>query len=139
MESTAHWSQRYVGRNYAEAEFDCADLARLVLREVFGREIRLPSERWYRGKSGRARVRAMNEQILSCRDDYAARTETPGEGDAVLLLSRGRNDHIGLYCVIGAEPYVMHCADRPVGQAVLCRVRDLPARGYAVEGFYKWT
>ena len=57
----SHWTQPYIGRTYQEGAFDCADLARLVNREVFKREIRLPAGRDYAGKAGAAKLRAMKK------------------------------------------------------------------------------
>ena len=37
--------ERYVGLPYREGEYDCADLAQQVLRELFGIEIALPQDR----------------------------------------------------------------------------------------------
>jgi hypothetical protein len=135
--SREHWSQQYVGRIYIEGEFDCADLARVVHREQFGREIRLPAHRWHAGLAGAGRLRAMTAQIEALKDDYAVRTLQPREGDGVLLIGRGHLDHIGIYCVIEGVPWVLHAASN-ARQVVLHRVRDLPAQGLTVEGFYRW-
>jgi hypothetical protein len=132
-----HWSQRYIGMTYRPGEFDCADFARLVNREVFGREIRIPENRNYNGKDGVARLKAMTAQIHECRDAYVERTEKPAEGDGVLIVSRGAAAHIGLYCLINGEPWVLHCASDAL-QAVLHRVRDLARTGYSIEGYYSW-
>jgi hypothetical protein len=133
-----HWSDRYVGLPYVEGEFDCADLARTVLAEVFGRDIRLPSERWYAGETGCGKVRAMAAQIDALKTDYAAPTAAPTEGDGVLLIARARMCHIGLYCVIANEPWVLHAASH-ARQVVRTRVRELERLGYRVEGYYRWT
>ena len=37
--------ERYIGLPYDEAELDCADLAVLIQRELFGKEISLPGRR----------------------------------------------------------------------------------------------
>jgi hypothetical protein len=136
--STEHWAERYVGRPYIEGEFDCADLARLVQQEVFKREIRLPASRDYAGKEGMAKIRAMSGQIEACKLDYAGPVATPVEGDAVLLISRAASSHIGTWCAIGGEGYVLHCTSRSK-QAVLQRIRDLHLFGLKIEGFYRWT
>ncbi|MGJ4749117.1 hypothetical protein ACQV5M_22325, partial [Leptospira sp. SA-E8] len=44
--------EHYTSRRYSAGSFDCADLAIEVQREVFGREIRLPSHP--RGKRSQA-------------------------------------------------------------------------------------
>lgn len=133
----AHWSDQYVGRPYIEDEFDCGELARRVQAEAFGRAIDLPTERGYRGLSGVAKIKAMHAQISLCKDDYATPTDRPAEGDGVLLVSRGRVDHIGIYCLIGGEAWVLHAA-AGADQVVRTRVRELALYGYAVEGFYRW-
>jgi phosphatidylserine/phosphatidylglycerophosphate/cardiolipin synthase-like enzyme len=132
-----HWSQRYVGRPYIEGEFDCGELARTVQREVFGREIALPTERGYMGKKGAEKFRAMAAQIDTEKTRIAERTEAPQEGDAVLLVARGYLQHVGVYCLIG-EPWVLHAADT-ARQVLLARVRELAAKGLRVEGYYRWT
>lgn len=127
-----HWSVRYVGRSYVEGTLDCAALAALVNREVFGREIALPAERSFG-------LRGLTRQIEALKDDYAAPTDTPREGDGVLMVSRGRLEHIGVYCLIDGQPWVLH-AHRGAGQVVLSRLRDLDNQGLklADPGFYRW-
>lgn len=132
-----HWSDRFVGVPYVEETFDCGELARTVRAEVFGQPIELPRERDYAGKRGVARVRAMRDQIAAHRDDYATPTVTPCDGDGVLLQSRGRLDHIGLYCLIGGEAWVLHAA-AGIDQVVRTRVRQLELSGYRLEGYYRW-
>jgi hypothetical protein len=124
-----HWSARYVGLPYAEA--DCAALAARVQHEVFGRAILLP----YQREPG---LRGMSAQIERLKADFAKRIEAPIDGDAVLMQSRGRLDHIGIYCIIENEPWVLHSA-RNAGQAVLHRLRDLGTQGLTLEGYYRWV
>ncbi len=126
----AHWSERYVGQPYVPGENDCAELAARVQREVFGREIRLPSER-------ACGLRGLSAQIGAARDDYGAPTDAPEDGDAVLMTGRGRLSHVGVYCLIEDVPWVLHAMKR-AGQVVRHRLRELPAQGLTVEGFYKW-
>lgn len=133
-----HWSSKYVGRPFVDGEFDCGELARLVQREVFGREVPLPSERWYAGKEGAERLRAMAAQTEKGLADLAQRVELPKEGDLVMMYSGSRVMHAGIYCVLVAEPWVLHAAER-LGQVVLTRLRELADKGYRLEGFYRWT
>lgn len=123
-----HWSEHYVGLPYAEA--DCAELAQRVRREVFGQETGLPSER-------AASLRGLTVQIETLKADYAEPVTEPREGDAVLMVGRGRLDHIGIYCEINNTPYVLH-AQRNAGHTVLHRLRELPGVGLRLEGFYRW-
>lgn len=132
----SHWSDAYIGRPYVEGEFDCAELARLAQAEVFGRAIAMPSERVYLGLDGAAKLRAMRDQLAACKDDYGTPTDAPEDGDAALIRSRGRIDHVGIYCLIGGEAWVLHAA--PHCGVVRMRLRQLDLYGYHLEGFYKW-
>jgi hypothetical protein len=124
-----HWSAAYVGLPYVRGEFDCAALVERVLREVFGREIHLPKER-------AADVLGLSGQIAAHRAEFARRIDAPGEGDGVLMVGRGRVNHIGIWCFID-ESYVLHNM-RNAGQVCLHRVRDLSRYGLFVEGYYRW-
>lgn len=133
-----HWSDRYVGRPFVEGVFDCGELARAVQREVFGREVAIPSERWYAGKEGAARLRAMASQVEAGIGALAKPVAEPREGDLVMMYSGSKVMHAGIYCMRVAEPWVLHAAER-LGQVVLMRLRDLEERGYRVEGYYRWA
>lgn len=126
-----HWSHQFVGQPYVPRENDCAALAAKVQREIFGRDIRLPTERALHG-------RGFAEQIDRLKADYACLVVAPQEGDAVLMICKGRPSHIGIYCVIAGEPWVLH-AVRNAGQVVLTRLRELGANGLAIEAYYRWT
>ncbi len=133
----AHWSERYVGMPYVDGQLDCADMARLVQREVFKREVHIPGSRDYAGKSGYAKLRAQAEQIDRELPNAAEPTNEPKDGDGVLLVGRGYVNHIGVYCVIGNEAYVLHAA-RNYKQAVLSRAREIEMHGLKIEGYYRW-
>lgn len=124
-----HWAQQYVGQPYIEGEHDCAAFAARVQREVFRREIFLPTAR--AGLRGNARM------IDTLAADYAVPTTTPRDGDAVLMVSRGRLSHVGIYCLFGNVPYVLH-AMKNAGMVVLHRIRDLDNQGLTLEGYYQW-
>lgn len=124
-----HWSEKYLGLPHIEGEFDCAALAEQVRREVFGHNLQLPSAR-------RAGPFGRSGQIAEHLADYAVPTDTPQDGDGVLLVVKSRLQHIGLYCVIGGEAWVIHNMD---GQGVTRRrVRDLDRWGMRIEGYYRW-
>ena len=124
----AHWSETYIGTPYSEA--DCAGLAVRVQAEVFKRRINLPSER----AEG---LRQLSCQITTLQEDFANPTYTPVEGDAVLMIGRGRINHIGIYCLIDGVPFVLH-AMRNAGTTCLHRLRELKNIGLQLEGFYTW-
>jgi hypothetical protein len=133
-----HWSEQYIGRRYIEGKFDCADMACLVQKEVFKRTVQIPGSRNYIGLKGSARQQAQMNQIQSEIQHTVERTDQPKDGDAVLMIGRGYTNHIGVYCVIGHEAYVLH-ASKGYGQSVLSRLRDItPIHGLKIEGFYRW-
>jgi hypothetical protein len=117
-----------VGLPYAEA--DCAELARRVRLEVFGQAVPLPAER-------AAGLRGLSRQIEDLKADYGTPTTAPADGDAVLMYTRGRLRHVGLYCLIGGVAWVLH-ALRGAGETRRHRLRELPGYGIQVEGFYRW-
>ncbi|WP_047243157.1 hypothetical protein [Chromobacterium subtsugae] len=125
-----HWSDRYVGQDYIADTADCAVLACAVAREVLGRNIQLPGER-RPGPFGR------NAQIRQYQDAFARRVDAPLDAQPVLLLARGRAQHIGVMCHLAGEWWVLH-ADEAAGFVLRQRLRDLPRQGYTVEGFYEW-
>ena len=125
-------AQGYVGRAYVPGVYDCAHLAADVQREVFGRAIHLPT-RHAKGRAGQA------AQINAHRT-LAEHVQAPVHGGAVLFTSCGDGGelwHIGTVFV-RAEPWVLHNS-AVMGSACLQRLKDFPARGQRIEGFYKWT
>ncbi len=124
-----HWAENYVGVPYSEN--DCAELCVRVQREVFGRVIRLPAGR-------AASVHGISHQIGSLKDNYAEPTESPADGDAVLMIGRGRLNHIGLYVMVNGVPHCLH-ALRGAGQVCLHRIRELPRQGLTLVGYFRWS
>jgi len=139
-----HWTVPYVGMPYAEHTkdapgFDCADLARLVLREVFGQEINIPFERDYSNMSAANKVVAMSDQVKRCMTDTVRPLEgrAPQDGDCAILIGRARMNHVGVCAIINDITYVLHNASAQ-RQVVLARVSDLSRFGLRIEGFYSW-
>ena len=68
-----------------------------------------------------------------------ARAGAP-EGDGVLMAAAARRHslghHIGIWCAVGGEPYVLHCL-KGVG-SILHPIRDLDRRALVLEGVYRW-
>ena len=64
----------------------------------------------------------------------------PREGDGVLMAAAGRRHslghHIGVWCAVAGEPYVLHCL-KGVG-SILHPIRDLDRRALVLEGVYRW-
>lgn len=130
MPTAAHWAEAYVGIPYVVHEADCARLAERVRREQFAHVLELPRE-------SHDNPFARGATIAVHTRDFAVRTDEPKEGDGVLLLARGRLQHIGIYCLPGGVPHVLH-ADQGAGAVVLHRVRDLERLGFRLEGYYRW-
>lgn len=110
--------------------FDCGDLARLVLAEVFGRDIGIPIERG-------AGPFAHSALVSRCCDEIAVRTDSPKDGDAVVMIGRGRLAHVGVYYKLNGEEWVLHNS-REAKQVVRHKLRDLPGTGFKLDGFYQW-
>lgn len=125
-----HWSQRYVGRPYAAGVYDCAALVEAVQREEFNRALSLPAER-------PAGWRSLSALIELQKANFAAPTTSPVDGDGVLMVGRGYLNHLGVYCVIGGRPWVLHNMKR-AGAVVLHRARELERYGLRIEGYYRW-
>jgi hypothetical protein len=128
--------QRYVGMPYVPDEFDCADLAKLVQAEVFGRSIALPDER--RRPLGTAGQRGM---ILSMRDQLAAPVAVPFTGCGALFTEEnakgGQEYHIGTVCLYGGQTWILHNS-YPLGGVHFHDLAQLQRWGMRLEGFYAW-
>ena len=123
-----HWSQNYIGQPYAEA--NCAQLATQVQLEVFGKTVQLPDDI-------APQLRGQSRQIESMQALIAYPVEQAIEGDAVLMKCRGCLSHVGVYCEINNQPYVLHSM-KNAAQTVMHRLADLTKVGLSFEGFYRW-
>lgn len=127
-----HWSESYIGQPYETGSADCARLLSQVRKEVF--KLPAPDEiEVDRAASRLGRVGQMSDLIST----YGIATETPNEGDVVLMYSRGRPSHTGVFCVVGGEPCVLHAMEN-AGMVVLHKIRELDRVFLTVEGYYAW-
>ena len=136
----SHWAESYIGRLYVEGRHDCADFVAAVMRERFGVSLALPAH----GEG----PRAWDRQIVALKGVYAVHVApeargtmgTPREGDGVLMAAAARRHslghHIGIWCAVAGEPYVLHCL-KGVG-SILHPIRDLDRRALVLEGVYRW-
>lgn len=129
---TTHWTEQYIGQQYEAGSADCARLLAQVRREVFS--LPVPSDIDVERAASRL---GRQSQMTDLVDEYGVKTESPQEGDAVLMLCRGRPSHIGVYAMVGHEPCVLH-AMQNAGHVVLHRIRDLHRVFLTVEGYYAW-
>lgn len=127
-----HWSEPYIGQPYIKGDADCARLLCNVRRDVF--KLPVPQETEVeRAASRLGRVAQMEDGV----EAFGEQVDSPEEGDAVLMLCRGRPSHIGVFCVVDGERCVLHAMEN-LGMVVLHRLRDLSKCLLMIEGFYRW-
>jgi len=128
MDIDRHWAESYVGVPYIGC--DCAQLCIRVQKDQFNKTVGIPAGR----PDG---LRGISDMILDLQDDFAIQVSVPEEGDAVLMIGRGRLNHIGTVCFINGQEYVLH-AMRNVGMTCLHKTHTLKSVGLSVEGYYRW-
>ena len=127
-----HWAEKYIGQPYNRGDADCAHTLAQVRQEVFG--LGVPSDIEVERKASRL---GRLGQMVDLVAEYGERTENPQEGDAVLMMCKGRPSHIGAYCIVNGEPCVLHAMEA-AGMVVLHRIRELDRVFMSVEGYYAW-
>lgn len=112
--------------------FDCADFALNFVRDFFGWPVRLPGRR--------PRGEGCEKELADLSKPYGTRTETPTDGDFVLMFDVGDTmpTHGGVYLVVDGVPSIFHNAKK-AGGSVIHPLRKLPKLGLRIEGFYKWV
>lgn len=127
-----HWSEKYIGQPYAPHSADCARLLSKVRHEQFN--LPVPNDiEVERAASRLGRVGQMEDLV----SEFGAKTDSPVEGDAVLMVCRGRPSHIGVYCIVDGEPAVLHAMEN-AGSVVLHKIRELNRVFLTIEGYYAW-
>ena len=127
-----HWSEKYIGQPYATNHADCARLLAKVRKQEFG----LPVPDDIEVERVASRLGRFG-QMVDLVSNYGCKTNDPKEGDAVLMLCRGRPSHIGAFALVNNEPCVLHAMEN-AGHVVLHRIRDLHRVFLQVEGYYAW-
>ena len=125
---------RFVGIPYCARHMDCADLAMLVQRELFGKTVQLLGRR-----PRPLEPEAQAQEIAAMSAHLADPVERPQDGDAVLMREAGTSHagHIGTYFFINFTPYVLHTS-HALGGSLLHRLQDLKGYGLTVQGCYRW-
>lgn len=127
-----HWSDTYIGEPYVAGDADCARLIARVRQEVY--KLPVPNDvEVNRAASRLGRMAQMSDLV----EMYGQCTDTPEEGDVVLMMCRARPSHVGVYCIVDNEPCVLHAMEN-AKMVVRHRLRDLHKVLLTVEGFYKW-
>ena len=129
-----HVLDKYMGLPYSPRRFDCGDLAILLQKELFGNEVQLAGKRLRPLNSDRQ----VEVLALYCAD-LGEKTETPQDGDAILMREVGSDTagHIGTYFFVSYTPSVLHTSEA-LGGSRLHRLSDLPSLGLSIAGYYKW-
>lgn len=118
--------ERYVGIEYCESTMDCADFCVLVQKELFGRDVYIPNGR-PRGARGQVELGELSKP-------YGVPTDSPTDGDFVIMHGKLGGWHVGIYFHLCHEGYILHCAEEAKGSE-LTPVREI---GSPIEGIYKW-
>lgn len=138
-------AQCYVGSPYSPGQYDCADLAVQVQREVFGRAVALPAH----GARPASVQRVTSTHVQRLRDALADRIDAPVTGCAVLLYTDEgtperpvRRWHVGTAFVRQtrcgqAETWLLHNSRATMG-AALQRLDDVLRTGLRLDGYYVW-
>ena len=126
-----HWTEKYIGRPYVRGIADCARLVCEVRRQEFRGEVPEETE-VVRAQSALGRALQVSDGVAV----YMEVTDTPEDGDVVLVYVRGRPSHVGVFSFLD-EPCILHATEN-AGMTVLHKIRDLPKYGMSVEGYYKW-
>jgi hypothetical protein len=150
-------AQRYITLPYLPGQFDCADLAALVQRELFRRDVTLPAHgaRPHRVEPVGSNARANRQgsrlpDVAALRDQLAERAGFAKTGCAVLLWAPSmapageperlvKRWHIGTVFMRpqrSYEPWVLH-SDHVRGTQFQ-PLADLLQQGLRLEGFYEW-
>lgn len=133
----SHWSEGYVGVPFIPhgrtmKGTDCWGLVRIVLMEQFGTF--LPSfDKSYHELTPENNFKAITEAKMELP---ISPTSDPQEGDIVLMKHLGVSSHVGVYCVIGMTPMVLHSDPIGRGSSRLSRLTD-HSIAPRVEGFYR--
>ncbi|AGW12847.1 hypothetical protein [Megalodesulfovibrio gigas] len=127
-----HWCARYLGGKWGETH-DCFSWFVVISREQFGRDI---PNLWV------DHTRLLSQAMRGLHDPgqhYPCRpTETPKEGDAVLMTQGQRAHHIGMVVFPGGDGgrlHVLHALER-IGVVCTDR-RTLRVNGWKIVGY--WT
>lgn len=120
-----------MGMPYIAGEQDCAHLVSLVNREVFNREVPIPSERETNIFKQTVQINDQLDGLFERVEDHEAI-----EGDVVLMICRGRLSHTGVLVKINGGRYVLHNV-KPHG-VLLQRLSDVERIGLKFEGIYRF-
>lgn len=124
-----HWASKYIGDAWIAGEHDCWAFFRRVQREQFAREIPVIDV------DANDRLACARAAANASERDRWADTDTPAEGDAVLMAHSRAPSHVGIWTEANGGA-VLHCAQ---GAGVLCQsIRALKMAGWGHIRFYRF-
>lgn len=122
-----HWAEKYLQVQYKD--MNCSKFVEHILRDHFKIDFNFPQSEGY--------LFRQSEQIRESIPLFASRTETPKDGDLVLMHGKRRMCHVGMFVKIGIKDFVLHTEVR-LKTAALHPLNALFQYGYTVEGYYTW-
>ena len=123
-----YWVRKYLSVEYKD--MNCSKFVEYVLRDHFKKDYSFPQSE--------GTVFAQSAQIKANVPMFCEKTESPKEGDLVLMHGIRRLCHVGMYLESNGIQYVLHC-EKNMGCSAVHRAKDLIRYGYSIEGFYTWV
>lgn len=122
-----HWAEKYLMIGYKD--MNCSKFVEHVLRDQFKIDFNFPQSQ--------GTLFNQSQQIRDSMPSFCERTETPKDGDMILMHGMRRMCHVGIYVRIGWKEYVLH-TESSMKTAALHPLNELNFYGFSVEGFYRW-
>lgn len=126
----AHWTSKYISIPYKKMH--CSAFAEYVLKDKFNIDFKFPQSE--------GTIFNQSEQIKKHIPEfsyYPEKTDSPKDGDLVLMHGKRLMCHVGLYVEIKGIGYVLH-SESSIGCACLHKINQIKLYGYSVEGIYRW-
>lgn len=124
-----HWAIQYLGQPWVEHDNDCWAFFRRVSADHFQRELSII-------EIDTANLRACIDQFLNHTEHrYWKKTDTPTDGDAVLMSQGHMPTHVGMWLDVDGGG-VLHCV-KGAG-VIFTKTSQLRVLGYKVVAYYAY-
>lgn len=124
-----HWSCKFLSIPYSE--LNCAEFVEFVLKKQFKLHFYFPQNR------GSIFSQSADLKKYIKTFVHPEKTNSPEEGDLVVMNGIRRMCHVGLLVKIKNDMFVLH-TQKNLGCACLHKLKDIPNYGLNLEGIYKW-
>lgn len=121
-----HWADKYLKLT---SKMDCSELVEYVLRDHFNVNYAFPK--------GTGSVGSRSKLIRDTMPLYTKKTDTPKEGDLVLMNGNRLLCHVGMLIKVNNQDYVLH-TDARMKTVAVHKIKELASIGYTLGGFYEW-